>query len=254
MLQSGGIPHGAPSLTRSPYPAPSPRRSHDILQNRRGSIQSPKLTDFVKRLEQALYKASRTKVSLRAQFWSSGASGASILNSLHLQCAQEEYMDPASLEIRLQEVARQFVNVKQNGAAAGASSATSRPSMQMGGPPAATMQAMGQVPMGMVPNGGPHAGSGFVPTPPDGLATAHESPAQMQMAQAAFRGGNGAPSPAMPSDMGPGMVPNPGHGGGSMLMHNGAPIMIKGQGGSGFPTGPYMNVSARWGARDPATA
>ncbi len=54
------------AILREPScPALSPRRSFNIMQNRRVAAQSQvKLPDFVKRLEQALYEASSSQVSL----------------------------------------------------------------------------------------------------------------------------------------------------------------------------------------------
>ncbi|KAG1671872.1 hypothetical protein FOA52_003439 [Chlamydomonas sp. UWO 241] len=191
----------------------------EIFNKRKGGVQSTKLSDFMRRLEDGLYRNARS---------------------------MEEYTNEVTLEVRLQEVARRYVR-------AGGSSQSSQQQAygQQDGSRGGTNdsgQGVGAGPSGAGPGSnalGPPGpmGGGFVPTPsgyggPSGGGGMHGG--SMLNGGGPMVGGiNG-----MGMGMGMGDMASMGHGAqaapniwgsnnisGATVMGNGAPVMIKGAGG-----------------------
>eukprot|EP00237_Pycnococcus_provasolii_P002156 CAMPEP_0119202076 /NCGR_PEP_ID=MMETSP1316-20130426/31002_1 /TAXON_ID=41880 /ORGANISM="Pycnococcus provasolii, Strain RCC2336" /LENGTH=327 /DNA_ID=CAMNT_0007198249 /DNA_START=234 /DNA_END=1213 /DNA_ORIENTATION=- len=199
-----------------------------------------KLPDFVRRLEEALYKSARTK---------------------------EEYTDPNTLESRLQNVARRMVTRQASQAtqpSAGAMSVAGQPPMvgqqqHMQQQMAPQQHAQAMYPSNAAPHGyapPPHTGAIMQPQPgmqpmANGMAPQKDasamamaptlqygtmphapqqpgSAALMGSVARANSGGMSGPPPPQSAMM----------GGGAMVMQNGAPI-LRGQAGSGMGLSPH---------------
>ena len=236
-----------------------------------------KLPDFVKRLEDALYRAADSKVGPPP--WAARAPRGS---PAHGAAPQEAYLNSGTLEARLQDVARDMVNSQQHqrrwvakagqqpgqaggeGALGHQQPAPGPGSAQPGGSPFGGPQGQTQ------PGSGPGqpsaaysglAGSGGqAPFPITGLKA--EPPAAGPLgglkaepgAPQGPAGGSGAPTPAVPqaSPSSIGLPSQP-------MMSNGAPVLLREPRGwtpgppNVRPQGPWAD--RRWGtrARFPAT-
>lgn len=197
---------------------------------KRKSGHSQKLPDFIKRLEEALYQQSGSKVS---------ACERSPQQQQLNPPAQEEYADATTLEGRLQDVARRFVGKQSNTASTQPAPAMPQPFPSQAQPPSMGMgqssQHQGQSPMGL------GSTMGFVPTP-NGYPTAQDSmPAAQRGAYALASNGRGSPALPEPGQMHSSGMPQSGLGG--PVMQNGAPVMIKGAMRESFMAQQFMNVS-----------
>eukprot|EP00955_Chlamydomonas_euryale_P058239 357002-Chlamydomonas_euryale.AAC.11 len=165
-------------------------------------------------------------------------------------------MDPTTLETRLQDVARRH-NKGQNRPPSSGLPSSSTGSQQR--PNYSGVMAPGMSPQlpsggGMVPTpGGPGpTGMGFVPTPTNGIGGPPDASNLIHRNSASFRT-NGSPAMGPDGVAGnqmPGMVPTSAVGGAPIggvsantMMHNGAPVMIKGGSSrDGYGQQVYLNV------------
>jgi hypothetical protein len=271
-------------LPCAPYDTASDRallapRSFQIFQAKRptsGQFNS-KLPEFVKRLEEQLYRQASSKASLSGRWSLPPSASCGGLTLAGCPGLQEEYADLQTLESRLHDVAKKFVKAPGGGPpqqAGGAMSSLSQ-QQQNGAMPAGMGMGHGMglqqqqqqqqqpsqqqqqfqmpsaMPQGYLGNGVP----GGVPDMRQGHMGGAMAPGGMMQGQVMpqMDAGGGL----QPAQMANGLIPTPnnpsafGAGMPQNVMGNGAPMLLRNQNNREWPGGAPGMLGVSLGGRGP---